>query len=183
MNDQAKSTPVEYQESTPGSSHQYPAPVGTTVRTSIERGNVYLRPTLYNVPITLMEVIRGKEAVERLQAQGISGEPSKADYEYVLAKISFGYYPRGKGGKDADYKLVEGQFTAISKDGVEYEAPSVTKQPQPSLIDCVFEPGSTHEGWLLLQVPETDERPLLIYKREHIEGAYSIWGYVWFQLW
>ena len=182
MNDQVKSTPVEYQESTPGSSHQHPAPVGTTVKTSIERGNVYLRPTLYNVLITMKEVARGKEAEKRLQAQGIPGKPSKAEYEYILAKISFGYYPRGKGGKDADYKLLEGQFAAISKEGVEYEVPVVPQQPQPSLIDCTFAPGSTHDGWLLLQVPRAEEKPLLIYKREHIEGAYSIWGYIWFQL-
>jgi hypothetical protein len=45
-----------------------------------------------------------------------------------------------------------------------------------------LQPGETHQGWILLQVPETEKKPLLIFKRENVEVVYGVWGNVWFQL-
>jgi hypothetical protein len=69
-----------------------------------------------------------------------------------------------------------GQFAAVSPDGkTEYEIPPVLYQPQPQLIGSIFSPGESHDGWILLQVPEKDKKPLLIFKRQNIEGVHGVW--------
>ena len=114
----------------------------------------------------------------------INSHNSKDGFEYILARIRLGYFSRARGGLDNElYKLTEGQFVAVSSSGkTEYEVPPVLRQPQPALVDVTFNPGDSHEGWILLQVPKEERKPLLIFKRQHVEGAYGIWGYVWFKL-
>ena len=176
-------TPIDNQNPVPGSSHLSAAEVGETIKTTIERGDAYSAPEIYDVEITLLEVVRGEDAWERIKAQGVSSETPKAGFEYVLARIGFRYSRRGKGLGDEAYKLTEGQFIAVSADGQEeYEIPSVLQQPQPQLVDTLFHSGESREGWILMQVPEDEKKPLLVYKREHVEGVYGIWRHVWFQL-
>jgi hypothetical protein len=166
-----------------GSSSACPAPVGVTVKTTVERGDAYLSPEIYNVEITLLEIIRGEEARERIGPQGVSDRPPETGFEYILALIRFGYYQRGRRQGRETYQPAEGQFAAVSADGQqEYELPSILHQPQPSLIGRVFNHNESHEGWILLQVPKGEKEPRLIFKRKHVEGVYGIWGYVWFQL-
>lgn len=155
-----------------------------TVKTTVERGNAYLLPRLYNVEVTLLEIVRGKRAWERLNTQFIPAKPLELGFEYILTRIKFRYFSRGReSGYHATYKLSEGQFAAVSTDGtIDYGIPPVLQQPQPHLIDWLFNPGESREGWILLQAPQNDTKPLLIFKREHAEGIYGIWGYVWFQL-
>jgi len=167
----------------PGSSKDCPVPVGTTARTTIERGDAYLSPEIYNVEITLLDIVRGNEAWERTRSQGVSDKTPETGFEYVLALISFGYFQRGRRQGGEAYQLTEGQFAAVSADGMrEYEIPLKQQQPQPPLIGQLFNQGETHQGWVLLQVPEEEKEPRLIFKRKHVEGMYGIWGYLWFQL-
>lgn len=166
----------------PGSSHTNPAPPGVMVKTTIERGNPYMAPRLYNVELTLLEIIRGHEAMDRITEQRVLKNHTEPGNEYVLALIKFGYFHRGRGLEDT-YKLTEGQFAATSEDGeTEYRTPSILQQPQPQMIDRLFHPGESREGWLLLQVPKENKQPLLIFKRERVDGVYGIWGHLWFQL-
>jgi len=175
--------PIDNQSPAPGSSHLSAVPVGVSIKTTIERGDAYSAPEIYDVEITLMEVARGEDAWERIRLQGVSSEPPKAGFEYILARIRFGYSRRGRGLEAEAYKLTEGQFTAVSADSqTEYMFPVVLQQPQPQLVDTLFHSGESREGWILLQVPEDEKKPLLVYKREHVEGVYGIWRYVWFQL-
>jgi len=167
---------------TVGSSHRNPAPLGMTVKTTVERGDAYFTPRLYEMTITILEVLRGKEAAERIRTQGVSDNPPKSGFEYILVRIDCGYFYKVRGFDD-DYRLTEGQFVTVSADGsTEHEIPSVIQQPQPQLIDWVFHPGESREGWVLLQIPEDDVNPLLIFKRQHVEGIYGRWRYVWFKL-
>jgi hypothetical protein len=166
-----------------GSSSACPAPVGVTVKTTIERGDAYLSPEIYNVEITLLEIVRGEEARERIVSQGISNRPPETGFEYILALIRFGYFQRGRRRGTEAYQLTESQFAAVSSDiKQEYELPPVLQQPQPPLIGRLFNQGETHEGWILLQVPAGEKEPRLVFKRKHTEGIYGIWGYVWLQL-
>jgi len=182
MSDQKNSSDSNNPSPAPGSTYRSPAPVGVTVKTMIERGHAYLVPKLYNVEITLMEIVRGEDAWEHIKDQGVSEQPMTG-FEYILARIHFGYFRRIRGGEDEPYKLPEGQFVAAGEDGVtEYAIPSVSGCPQPVLVGHTFQPGESREGWILLQVPKDAKRPLLIYKRQHVEGMYGIWSYVWFQL-
>jgi len=174
-------TPVNNQNPVPGSFHLSAVPVGVSIKTTIERGDAYSAPAIYDVEITLLEIVRGEDAWERIKVQGVSTEPPKVGFEYILARIRFGYSRRGRGLDDEAYKLTEGQFAAVSADGqTEYMIPTVLQQPQ--LVDTIFHSGESREGWIILQVPEDEKKPLLVYKREHVEGVYGIWRHVWFQL-
>ena len=165
-----------------GTSHLSPVPLGVSIKTRIERG-MGNAPESYNVELTILEFVRGEEAWERVEAQGVSDEPPKVGFEYILARMKVGYFRRGRGFGDEAYEVTEGQFAAVSADSkTEFEIPSVLQQPQPQLIDGIFYPGESREGWILLQVPKHDKKPLLIFKRENVEGVYWVWGYVWFQL-
>jgi len=183
MGRKIKDTTSENPNLVPGQSHLSPAAMGVTVKTKIERGDAYSAPEIYDVAITLMEIVRGKEVLGRVKTQGVLDEPPKTGFEYVLARIKFGYSRRGRGLGNVTYRLTEGQFAAVSSDGkTEYKIPSVFHQPQPQLIDSVFSAGESREGWILLQVPKDEKKPRLIFKRENAEGIYGIWRSVWFQL-
>lgn len=171
------------QSGIPGSSVNSPAPPGFTVKTTIERGDAYLSPEIYNVEITVLEATRGSDALELLRSQGAGDKSPEAGYEYVLAKIRFGYFQRGRRVGSEAYELKEGLFVAVSADGQqEYEIPAGLPQPQPALTGKLFNSGDSHEGWIILQVPAAEKEPRLAFKRKHVEGMYGIWGYVWFGL-
>jgi hypothetical protein len=167
----------------PGTTPETAAGTGAIIKTTIERGDAYLSPQLYNVEITLLETLRGQSSAERLRGQNISAKSPQAGFEFILAKLRLGYFRRVRGLEDEIYKLTEGQFMAVSPDGkTEYPLPPVVIQPQPPLIEVTFNPGDTCEGWILLQVPAAEKQPLLVFKRQHVEGAYGIWGYIWFKM-
>ena len=183
MGKKIKGTASEDTNLAPGQSHLSPAAKGVTVKTKIERGDAYSAPEIYDLDITLLEIVRGKEAWERIKAQGVLDEEPKTGFEYILARIQFGYSRRGRGLGSETYRLTEGQFAAVSSDGkVEYKIPSALHQPQPQLIGSVFSAGESREGWIFLQVPKGEKKPMLIFKRENAEGIYGIWRSVWFQL-
>jgi len=167
----------------PGSRLERAAALGELVKTKIERGDRYSAPEIYNLEITLLEVVQGSDARTRVQEEGIL--PPPAGWEYVLARLSFGYFSKGRGLERLEQSFVIGQdfFAAVSADGnTEYPPPPLLQQPQPSLIDKPFQPGDRREGWILLQVPETEKHLFLIFKREFKEFTYGVWGPVWFRL-
>lgn len=182
MEERLNHAPVGNSNLIPGSSPSRPAPVGVTVKTTVERGNAYELPEIYNLEITLLEVVRGKEAWEHIKAPGV-GDSLKSGYEYILVRINLGYFRKGRAAGGEVYKLGEGQFVAVSTDGkMEYETPPALPQPPPPLIGSILSPGESHEGWILLQVPKDDKKPRLIFKRQNVSGVHEIWGHVWFQL-
>lgn len=170
----------------PGSSPHSPAPVGTTIKTTIEQGDLYSAPQFYDVEITLLDIYRGDEAQGILdQAQGkLDGSPQEG-FDVVLCKIKFGYYNRrrGRGAEIHPFKVTESQFKAMSSDMMTfYDNPPLVKQPQPSLIGCTFTPGDSAEGWIVVQIPKNEEKPFLIFRRGHDGAVYGIWEYLWFSL-
>jgi hypothetical protein len=166
-----------------GATFSSPAPVGCTVKTIIEGGHAYLTPRLYNLEITLLDVLRGKQAVEWLISGGVDPGLFQPGQEYILAHLNFAFFQRGRGGDDEVYQLPSGQFAVISADGkTEYAVPQLSNRIKPQLAGWSFHPGESRQGWLLFQVDVNDPQPRLIFKREHVEGVYGIWGYVWFQL-
>src|SRR5512146_2080129 len=62
-------------------------PVKKTVETRLECGQVATEP--YDAKFTVLEVVRGKEALDRIKAANASNQPPQAGYEYVLARIAF----------------------------------------------------------------------------------------------
>jgi len=166
-----------------GSLTQTAVPRGTMVRTIIERGDAYLAPQLYNLDITLLEVLKGSEVARRIEEENVCDRAPVSGFEYVLAHLKFAYNRKVRGLGDEGYKLVEGQFfTLLADTRQEFPLPGVLKQPEPPLIGVVFNPGESKQGWVLLQVPQNAQNVLLVFKRIHVEGMYGIWGNVQFRL-
>jgi hypothetical protein len=166
-----------------GNSENDPVHPGQLIRTKIERGDRYSAPEVYDMQLTVIDFSRGAKAQETIKSQRITDKPPKAGYEYMLVKMKIGYFQKGRGFSAEPYTLTEGQLIALSADGkTEFELPQITQQPQPSLINNKFTAGETHEGWILVQVPESEQKPLLIFKRQDVGNIYGIWGSIWFQL-
>ena len=172
--------PFRNRSSMLGSSQDHPVPVGVTTKVMTERG--------YVVEVTVLEIVRGKDAQDRIMAEGVSDKLPKAGFEYVLTHIKFGYFRKAKGMSDPNhaYRIAGSNFSAASADGTtEYEVPSVLRQPQPPLIDTLIPPGESREGWIVLQVPENEKEPLLAFHREYAHSNYVLlhqWRPVWFKL-
>lgn len=162
------------------------ASLGTTVKTKIERGDRYSAPEVYNLEITVLDVVRGKEAWDRIRVEGASQDDFKAGFEPFLIRVKFGYFKKGRGfgHNKSPYEIPDDAFRALSQDGeTEYPIPSSGDQPRPRLLNAPFISGDVKEGWILLQIPEREKKPLLIFKRDYRENVYGVWGPVWFQLW
>ena len=114
----------------------------------------------------------------------MSSELAKSGFEYMLVCLNIGFFRKRRGlGTSDTYNIRDGQVVAISADGrTQFEIPPVLRQPQPQLIDVTFNPGESHSGWILLQVPKDEAKPLLIFNREYVENVYGIWRPIWFCL-
>jgi len=166
-----------------GSSQRNPVPIGKTIKTKIERGDRYSAPVIYDLEITLLEIIRGQEAWERVKVQEVFNELTKSGFEYMLVRLKVGFFRRGRGLGGDVYELREGQISTVSADGkTRYEILPVPLQPQPQLLDLSCEPGESHSGWIVLQVPKDEAKPLLLFNREYGENVYGTWGPIWFCL-
>jgi hypothetical protein len=156
-----------------------PAPVGFAANSQIQCGGnpVSLEP--YDVKVTVLQVIRGKEAWERIQAVSPSNQPAKAGFDYVLALVSLELKARVSPG-DKSFELGRPmQLTAMSADGREYEGVSVVP-PKPELSGALRAGGSV-EGWVAFLVDQKDRKPLMAF--DPASGGATLRGKVlWFQL-
>ncbi|MGB9887861.1 MAG: hypothetical protein ACPLPT_10600 [Moorellales bacterium] len=156
------------------------APVGITVKSRIERGDPYSIPRVYQVEITVLEVLRGEPAAAVLREQGLA--PPGGAREPLLARVRVGFFSR-RGGvvEQEELNLDKERFSVWSGDGKEpYSVPEA--QPQPTLVGRVLKPAEQAEGWLLAEVPKQETRPLLVFHREQTEGIYGVFGKLWLAL-
>ena len=137
-----------------------PAPVGAPVRSMVELGSVY--SNIYDITITVIETIRGKEAMDRLKTAGPSnGRPPKG-FEYILARVKFEM--KGRAVTDTltfDLGNAPLQWVALASDLTEYPQISVTV-PNPALVGGV-KPGDSMEGWLAFAVDRNDGKPVMVF--------------------
>lgn len=162
-----------------GSSPFDPASAGVRLSGIVECGRGYTSHELYDMKITLMEVIRGTEAWKRLQNASNENNPPQKGFEYVLARVRFEYYARGKPGL-CIHKLLPGQFIACSSDGEEYPPATIVKLPEPG-IAAHMKAGETMEGWVAFMIPESDKTPLLYYTADAGKAVIH-GGNMWFKL-
>ena len=157
---------------TQGRSPSSPAPIATSVVTMIECGEGYTSNELYDMTITVTEVVRGQKA------SGLIRGAPEAGSEYILAHIRVKYLARGLPGK-CSHELRPEQFTALSADGREYKAPSVPL-PKPALGGSLHS-GESQEGWVAFSVAQDDRKPLMTFTADPT-GAAQHGGNIWFQL-
>jgi hypothetical protein len=169
--------PMAYAQNA-GSSPGSPAPAGTTVSGIIECGEGYTSHELYDVKITLLEVIRGEEAWKRIRSANSANKPADPGTEYLLARVKFEYFARGTPGLCVHPLSLE-EFTAYSASGEDYKAASVVP-PKPELRKGL-KSGESFEGWLVFAVPKDDRAPLMCYAAAS-GGAVEHGGGKWFSL-
>lgn len=148
---------------------------GTVVAGIIECGDGYTSHELYDVKLTVLELIRGESAWQRIATMG---QPPGAGQEYILARIRFEYYARGRPG-DCEHTVKPTQFTALSADGTPYITPTLA-MPEPGL-NGVLHAEQTREGWITVQVAQDEANPLLTFSVDDT-GAVQHGGKLWFQL-
>lgn len=138
-----------------------PAPIGAPVRSMVELGSVYTN--IYDITITVLEVVRGKEAMDRLKAASAANKEPTEGFEYVLARVKFEF--KGRAVSDRipfDVGSAPLQWIALSgKDLTEYDRVSVTV-PKPALVGIV-QPGQSLEGWVAFAVHRQDRTPLMVF--------------------
>ncbi|MBF8269610.1 MAG: hypothetical protein HW386_1319 [Gammaproteobacteria bacterium] len=158
-----------------GTSPSDAAAPGTVVAGIVECGDGYTSHELYDVKLTLLELLRGEAAGQRLA--GATPAPGVGQ-EYILVRIKFEYYARGRPG-DCEHAVKPEHFTAWSSNGTAYTAPTVA-MPEPSLRGLLHSEQSL-EGWIAVQVAPDDAKPLLTFSVDDT-GAVQHGGKLWFQL-
>ena len=158
-----------------GNSPSDAAAPGAVVAGIIECGDGYTSHELYDVKLTLLELVRGAPAWSRIAN---AAQSPGAGQEYILARIKFEYYARGKPG-DCEHTIKPSQFTAIAADGTSYSVPTLAL-PEPALHG-VLHSEQVREGWLAVQVAQTDAQPLLTFSVDDT-GAVQHGGKLWFRL-
>ncbi len=137
-----------------------PAPVGSRVRSMIELGSVY--SNIYDIAITVLETVRGKEAMDRLKAASPDNKMPPEGFEYVLARIKFEH--KGRAVSD-NMPFILGdsplQWVALASDLTEYARIAATP-PKPPLAARI-KPGDSFEGWVAFAVDRKDSKPLMVF--------------------
>ena len=137
-----------------------PASIGAPVRSMVELGSVY--SNIYDITITVLETIRGKEAMDRLQKAGPNNSMPAEGFEYILARVKFEM--KGRAVTDTltfDLGNAPLQWVALSSDLTEYPQISVTV-PKPALVGRV-KPGDSMEGWVAFAVDRKDSKPVMVF--------------------
>ena len=162
----------------PGSSPTFPAPAGATIADIVECGEGYTSHELYDMKITLLEVVRGEEAWKRIKEANASNRPAESGSDYVLARIRFEYKARSIPGL-CIHPLNPDRFTAYSADGEDYKSAPVVP-PKPELRK-ELKSGESMEGWLVFMIAQQDKAPLMSYSAG-AGGAVQHGGDKWFSL-
>jgi hypothetical protein len=137
-----------------------PAVVNTRVRSMIELGSVYTN--IYDIAITTLETVRGKEAMDRLKAVNPGLKAPPPGFEYALARIKFelkGRYVSDNIPFDLGNDPL--QWVALSSDLIEYPRVSV-QAPKPALVGTI-KPGDSMEGWVAFAVSAKDSKPVMVF--------------------
>jgi hypothetical protein len=161
-----------------GSSPSNPALPGTTVSGIVECGEGYTSHELYDMKITLLELIRGEEAWNRVREADPANVAAPEGKEYVLVRVKYEYYARGVPGLCV-HPLKPDQFTAYSAGGEGYDTVSVVT-PKPELRK-ELKSGESAEGWIVFAVATNDKAPLIHYSAD-TGGAVQHGGGKWFRL-
>ena len=139
-----------------------PAAIGSRVRSMVELGSVY--SNIYDIAITVLETVRGDEAMKRLKAASASNPAPAAGFEYILARVKFELKGRSVSDNLAFTLGNEPlQWVALASDLTEYPGVSdKVKAPEPALAGTV-KPGGSMEGWVAFAVEKSDSEPVMVF--------------------
>ena len=138
-----------------------PAAIGSPVKSMIELGSVYTN--IYDITITVLETVRGKDAMDRLKAASADNKAPANGFDYILARVKFEFKGRAVSDRiPLDLGNAPLMWVALAgKDMTEYDRVSVTV-PKPAM-GGVVKPGDTVEGWLAFAVASNDPKPVMVF--------------------
>lgn len=149
----------------PSSPSSHATALGTPLRTIIVFGDQYNGgDELYDVKITIAEVLRGDRALQMVRAAGDTNAAPGAGMEYLLARVRFEFAARAQ-PHHYDYTLEPAQFSATSASGRAYGAAGLGTAVKPELRG-VLRPGDSAEGWVAFVVPRSDHTPLMMFRED-----------------
>jgi hypothetical protein len=136
------------------------ASIGSEVKSMVELGSVY--SSIYDINITVLEVVRGKNAMKLLKKADSKNKKPAKGFEYLLARVKFGMKSRAVSDK-LTFNLGKEplQWVALASDLTEYSGISV-KVPAPALAGNV-KPGDSIEGWVAFAVDTKDSKPVMVF--------------------
>ena len=141
-------------------SSKNPALIGSPVKSMVELGSVY--SSIYDITITVLETVRGKEAMKLLKKADSKNKKPPKGFEYILAKVKFEMRARAVSDKlTFDLGKEPLQWVALASDLTEYPLTSV-KVPDPPLAGMV-KPGDSVEGWVAFAVDKKDSSPVMVF--------------------
>ena len=126
----------------------------------IELGSVY--SNIYDIAVTVLETVRGDEAMKRLKAADPGNTMPPEGFEYVLARVKFEM--KGRAVSDTlTFGLGDDplQWIALSSELYEYPKTPVAA-PKPVLAGRV-KSGDFLEGWVAFAVDRKDSRPVMVF--------------------
>ncbi len=130
-----------------GATRSGPAPLGTTVVSE-------------EWEITLLEVLRGADAAQRITEANQFNDAAPEGQEYLIARVSARYL--GAGDPDNAAGIDQNAFKVTGASNVIYDRPSVVA-PQPALDAYLF-PGGQVEGWVVVQAPAGEAGLTFVYE-------------------
>ncbi len=135
---------VDYTPNELGTSRDNPAAIGETAIT--ERWAV-----------TLLEVVRGQEALDMIMAANEFNSPPEEGVEYILARV----HARNISGDEEAEWIDSGNFEVAGELNEVYSSPYFTT-PDP-MLDWQAYPGAELEGWVALQAAEGEAGLVMIF--------------------
>ena len=144
-----------------GQSPSNAAPAGVSIKTQVECGDRAGSMEPYDAKISVLQVLRGKEAWERIKAANPSSQPPQAGFDYVLARVAFQMNAILAPGNKTFELARKMQFVALTADGDEQDPLSVAP-PSPELHRTVHS-GESAEGWIVLVVDQSNKKPVMFF--------------------
>jgi len=163
-------TPKPTPTPTPSPGYSRSNPVGIGAPLNIKVNSTGGAGNEYEVRLTLLEIIRGTEAWQRIKAANRFNDPPKAGFEYILFKVRFDYLSGSTPDKTFDISPV--WFHVISGKGKVYDYESVV-EPDPEISTNLY-PAASHEGWIAFLIAQDDTSPLMTFGRKS-DGTGGIW--------
>lgn len=135
-----------------GSSEEELAPLGEAVEAGPWR-------------MTVLEVVTGQEATDRVSGANSLNDPPRDGFTYVLIRV------RAENTGDRPLRLDTGDFAITGASGLVRRF--VGAQPPDPAIDTVVKPGAAHEGWVVLGAPIDEAGLVLLYDSLTLTGAWA----------
>ncbi len=136
----------------PGDSRAEPAPLGEPVTAGPWR-------------MTVLEVITGQDATDRVTGANPLNDPPRDGFTYVLIRVA------AENTSARPLRLDTDDFASVGASGLVRRF--VGALPPDPAVDAIVAPGATHEGWVVLGAPVDEPGLVLLYDSITLPGTWA----------